>query len=356
MAKLALYDPPGGLADLDQAGRQQWNSYISDSIDQAITGRPDHTSDSPRGQFFNLTEKETAADAQIATVTWTAFPNQVKVSSVSDHQRWQRADSSRDLQDEYCEWSVKRSAAGKITAVTFTCEGPEYWTTLAESQPKIAVKLYQQYVDPRVSAADLFDSAGKYIPRNRWNSTTTNGAMHLVQAANTLGAEIELAAAATIVREIGGVELTGEQELIKCSQYGVATRNSDPHIGGSVNGLARRKADIALTNPVGLYLDDVSTAGWSSPDGSDPKLYWSYVRGNQGTPVRAVYEVPANKGFVVGDIQINGQTIDFAAQIADFITIKLSAVACRLGQSTAAPMTACVGSAAHFAPLLRSVR
>jgi hypothetical protein len=169
--------------------------------------------------------------------------------------------------------------------------------------------------------------------------------MHLIQAANTLGAEIELVAAASIVRVIDGRELTGEQELIGCGQYGAPQRNSDPHIGGVVNSIARLKADLALANPVGLYFDDLSTAGWVTPDGSDPKSYWRYVRGSVDHPVRAVYEVPEERGFAVGDITIDGNPIEFGAQISDFISIKAIAVACRIGESTAAPMTACVGDA-----------
>lgn len=343
------FDPPGGLTDLDEAGLEQWSAFLSASVDDAIAGRLDHTNDAPRAQFYNLTKTDTADDASVQEVSWIAFPRQIKVNSVSDRQRWTRADTSRDLQDEYCEWSVTRNRDGTITRVTFTCEGPEYWELLAQTRPDTLLALYQQYVDPAVQHEDLFDASGSYIPRNNRNSTTTNGAMHLVQGANTLGAEIELVAAASIVRVIDGRELTGEQELINCGRYGASQRNSDPHIGGVVNSIARLKADLALNNPVGLYFDDLSTVGWATPDGSDPKSYWTYVRGSDDYPVRAVYEVPKEQGFVVGDITIDGIPIEFGAQISDFISIKAIAVACRFGQSTAAPMTACVGDVGGLA-------
>lgn len=345
MGTLAAYDPPGGLADLDLAGRTTWSNQISASIDRAIQGRTDQTNDAPRAQFFNLLKKDTASDAKTLDITWIAFPRQVKVSSVSDHQRWLKADQSRDVQDEYCEWSVTRDTTGKITRVAFTCEGPEYWDLLAQTQPDKVLALYRQCIDSAVQHDDLFDSKGQYIARNRWNTNTTTGAMHLVQGSNTLGAEIELAAAATIVRLINGQELMSEQELISCSRYGVAQRNSDPHIGGEVNGLARAKADVTLMNPVGLYFDDLSTQGWKAPDGSDPKSYWKYVRGTPDRPLRAVYEVPTTKSFTAGDVTINNQPIAFGAQIADFISMKLTGVACRFGQSTVQPMKACVGDA-----------
>lgn len=44
-------------------------------------------------------------------------------------------------QDEYCEWSVERNAQGKVTRVMFTCEGPEYWTCLAEKQPETVLQV-----------------------------------------------------------------------------------------------------------------------------------------------------------------------------------------------------------------------
>ncbi|WP_079422994.1 hypothetical protein [Streptomyces katrae] len=343
MSPLDSYGPPGSLDDLDETGLKAWNIFISENVDRSIQG-PDPTqvlNDSPRSQFYNLTKTDTAADVQEAIVTWTAFPRLIKVHSLSDTQRWKRADASRDVQDEYCEWSVTRNAAGKITKVMFTCEGPEYWQLLAQSAPAKVLELYQTHISPNVKHGDLFGSTGTYNARNQWNDSTAHGAMHLIQRNNTLGAEIELAAAATIVRVINGHELAAEQELIQCSQYGEPERNSDPHIGGAVNAIARQKADISLANPVGLYFDNLATDGWATPDGSDPKSYWIRQRGDESHPVRFVYEVPQDKGFTVGDITINGRPIQYGAQIADFITIKLTAVACRFGQSTTQPKTAC---------------
>ncbi|MFI6449312.1 hypothetical protein [Kitasatospora sp. NPDC050543] len=344
MSNLPSYAPPGNLQDLDATGLKAWDAFISDSVDQAAEG-PDPRqvlNDSPRSQFYNLTKTDTATDAAEATVTWTAFPRIIKINSIGDTQRWQRADASRDVQDEYCEWSVTRNPEGKITQVTFTCEGPEYWSLLAQTDPDTVLRLYHQYISPQVQPGDLFGLDGVYQPRNRWNDSTSHGAMHLIQRNNTLGAEIELAAAATIVRKINGHELETQRELILCSKYGAPERNSDPNIGGAVNALARQKADISLANPVGLYFNDLATDGWATPDGSDPKAYWKYLRGDDAHPVRAVYEVPADRGFTVGDITIGGKPIQFGAQISDFITIKLTAVACRFGQSTTPPKTACV--------------
>ncbi|MFF5860001.1 hypothetical protein ACFY8B_31020 [Streptomyces sp. NPDC012751] len=344
MSLLASYGPPGHLDDLDETGLKAWNMFICDLVDSSIAGPDPHQvlNDSPRGQFYNLTKTDTAADAAEATVTWTAFPRLVRIQSLSDAQRWRRADASRDVQDEYCEWSVTHDATGKITKVMFTCEGPEYWHLLAQSNPARVLELYRTHIGPDVRHGDLFGTTGTYNPRNRWNDSTTDGAMHLIQTNNNLGAEIELAAAATNVRVIDGRELTTEQELIHCGKYGAPERNSDPHIGGAVNELARQKADVSLADPVGLYFGELATDGWATPDGSDPKDYWVRQRGDATHPVRCVYEVPREKGFTVGDIEINGKPIRFGGQIADFITVQLTGVACRFGQSTTQPKNACV--------------
>ena len=225
--------------------------------------------------------------------------------------------------------------------MTFTCEGPEYWEVLAALNPGKVVQLYQQFIDPAVRQSDLFGSDGRYNGRNRWNSTTLRGAMHLIQANNTLGAEIELAAGASNARTRNGTLLTDAVDLIRCGAYGQKERHSDPTIGAEVNALARADADITLANPVGIYFAGLSTAGWAAPDRSDPQGFWRYVRGTAEKPVRAVIEVPADRGFVLGDVTINGKPIAYGAQVADFITMKLTGVACNIGKSQHPAIAGC---------------
>lgn len=129
-------------------------------------------------------------------------------------------------------------------------------------------------------------------PARSWSCAwTTMPALPGPARRSSLLAEIELAAAATVQRERDGALLTTEQELIECSGYGAPRRHSDPHIGSEVNALARAKADVTLQDPVGLYIDALSTAGWTTPDGADPHDFWRITRGANGFAVRAVYEV-----------------------------------------------------------------
>jgi hypothetical protein len=335
------FDPPGMLQDLEDVQRDSWSKWISQQVDDARAGRPDlYDFDAPRPRFFNQLTTPAGQDAVEKNITWSAFPRLVALDSATDDERWKTADASRDVQDEYCEWSVEK-AGDHINRVTFTCEGPEYWQYLAAVKPSIVVALYQQHVNPTVAKRDLFGADGRYNPRNKWNNTTFNGAMHLIQQNNTLSAEIELAAGASNARTRNGAVLINTHDLIICGGYGQPERHSDPAIGAEVNALARANADITLANPIGIYFSDLSTAGWSTPDHSDPALYWKITRGSPEKPVRAVYEVPPERGYTLSEIKINGKSIRYGAQIADFITMKLTGVATRIGTAIYPPVDGC---------------
>lgn len=329
-----IIEAPGGLTDFNEELRQSWSDLISQFIDSNIA-----TYNLP--QFFNPTQTPIAADAVQKLIDWTAFPKVVELASGgSDLLRWRTADGNRlRHQDEYCEWHVTRDTAGKVIKVEFTSEGPEYWSFLADNAPDLVVNHYRRYVDEAVEFDDLVRSDGTYDPANRWNDPRLGGKLaHLGHVNNTLGAFVNIGARATIIRRrTDGTIMTGETELIDCGAYGGRNRHSDPHIGGEVNALARRGARITMANPVGLSMDGLFPLGWETPDGSDPKAFWHVDRGTDAHQMRARFEVPPNRGFVVGDIKINGRPIEFGAQIADFIRVKLVGLAHEFDQHLADP-------------------
>lgn len=341
--KLTKFNSPGNLKEFNSDFEKHWSNYISDEINQAIKGFPDtYINDDPRDLMFNQLDEDLSDDAITKDIKWTAFPRNILISTIGDKQRWKKADSSRDIQDEYCEWSVERNPAnGKVTRVEFTCEGRVYWHYLWAQSPDLVTKLYQEHVNLNVKKEDLATSDGKYNERNKWNNNTTTGAMHMIHNPNTIGAAIELAAGASNVRVINGKTLTGEQELIKCGRYGDPNRNSDPHIGAIVNSITRQKAKLTLADPLGLYFDSLLTNGWKTPDGTNASEFWKYTRGNDGKYMRAVYEVPAELNYDVGDIEINGKEIEFGSQIADFIIIKLTGIGMQFGQNEIRVFNAC---------------
>jgi hypothetical protein len=250
----------------------------------------------------------------------------------------------RGWQDEYCEWSVTRDpTTNKITSVMFTCENPDYWFTLWQVDPTVVLKIYRETISPNVQLSDLYlTDAGAnpvvnpltgepaYNPINKWNAgTVTNpgvsgGAMHLTSPPNTLGAEVYLAAAATLLRNVATYDA---QSMVCCSGYGQPFRNSDPHIGFSANQFVRNlDLTISLADPVGLYIQEPDWSTYTTPDGTAASDFWTVTRGNGPNQIlHAVFAVPPSKGYTVADIAIGGHPIQWGGQIPQTFQIRLMA-------------------------------
>lgn len=376
---LSNFDTPANVNDFDSIPnqRQAWSDVLSFWFTRETGGVEDLVG-AGNSQFYNPHLTDTPDPSSTAVISWIGFPQIIAKRHPGNHKAALQeaekllSDSSGPFrpQDEYCEWFATHGAGNVITRVDFTCEGPEYWfamahgypdgtpdevkTAGAQGDPNQVLALYRQLVSPNVQMADLFQN-GVYNPRNKFN--TTMGAVHLTHPANTLEAEINIAAQATVLRARQGQLLTDQDALICCAGYGVPNRASDPTIGGTVNALARQGASITLANPVGLYIDSLNTTGWTTPDGTPASSFWSIVRGSAGSGLRAKFEVPASKNYTVSDIKIAGVPIQFGGQIAEHIQMKLTGVACRVGAShnspkncIATPPPGCSGIA-HFMSL-----
>lgn len=265
--------------------------------------------------------------------------------------------------DEYCEWAVTRNADGKITKVSFTCENPEYWYSLWQVSPEKVLALYQQLVNPNVVLADLqlptTDGTGfvtdpttgrpAYNPLNKWNAGTIatdtyGGAVHLTSPPNTIGAEIMLAAQATLLRQLPPDQYN-MQRMVCAGAYGRAYRNSDPHIGLQVNQIVKNlNVKVTLTNPVGLYLQRPDFSSYKTPDGTDASQFYKVIRGRTAEQAGSTYDqilhaefsVPEELGYTVSDILLGNAVpgssqvpvpIMYAGQIADTFHVCLAGTA-----------------------------
>ena len=345
---LSQFDPPAKLAeDLTTTQlKKAWSDFISSLLQDGKAFDRQFLHNAPV-QFYNeVLDAKDEGDRAELPIFWQGFPRIVEVQHGEGTTASFTTAESRQTQDEYLEWHVTRdSTTTKITRIEFTCESPEYWNFLATQNADLVVARYQKYVSPDVKKADLFLAGGKYNPRNKWNSSM--GAMHLTQVNNTLGAEVNIAAAATILRkDSSGKPITEAVALIKCAKYGEKDRASDPHIGSEVNRLARDGYSITLRNPIGLYIDSIDVTGITKPDGAaiSPK-YFQAVRGGSGETLRAVFQVPpgevaGGQGLTVSDLTIGGRKIQFGGQVAKRIKMKLTGVAVEKGK-IGSPLFAC---------------
>lgn len=312
MAKLERFSTPARVSDGDPA---DWSKKVAAIFANYVGAK--------FPQLYDPTAENTPADARKPMIPWAAFPADLRAREPSQERRWPLADGDRELQDEYCEWSVERrgGSRGMITRITFTTEVPEYWDHLFHTNPARLVALYKKLVDPRVRLADLSTPGGGYRRENKWNTSQPGRLAHMIQRNNTLGAAIDLVANATIQRVRNGRPVTQQQDLVRCAELGEPLRNSDPQIAASVNEAVRSGGEITLGDPIGLYLRRPITAGMVTPDGTDAAKFWRIERGDARHTLRARFEVPPKLGYVVGEIKIGGHPIEFGGQVAERVQV-----------------------------------
>lgn len=317
MSVLLRFDTPARLPEPDAADRDAWSARIGDPVASLAAEFP---------QFFDPTQTDPGPDVMAPAIAWTAFPATLLEDATSEEGRWAAADASRNVQDEYCEWAVERDGDGVLTRVTFTTEVPEYFEHLAERDPDRLVDLYSDLVGQSVKLEELV-VGGRFRKVNVHNDSTQGRPAHLQQPSNTLVAALVLAAQATVLRKnAAGEPVTGAMELVRCGRLGEPRRNSDPQIAAAVNDAAATGAEISLQDPLGLYIDRLLVGGMQTPDDEDPATFWTVERGTPEHTLRASYSVPADRGYRVGDITADGRPLKFGAQLADRVSIRLTAL------------------------------
>ena len=392
MPLVAQFAPPAFLPDFIGIPGQAaaWHRAVSAWFDSSIRSEVSNVKNPDGGpgrvQFYNPASFDPGGGIVEQAITWNAFPKELllqygreealqradrllPISKYSSRPVWQGPVLDRTLYrplTEYCEWHVVRDPdTGKILKVTFSSEPPELWQALFGDRIQIAdtvsvkfpgdrdrvLKLYREFVGPDVQMEDLIcqeniQSAdgtnilalkGQYNPWNKWN--TTHGIVHLNAPPNSLSAEIQLGADSTVLRKNKkGSFISEPGALICCAAYGGPDRNSDPTIGSVVNALARLGAMITLPNPVGLYMDHIDLAGWLAPDNKPIDDCVRIVRGMPGMIERLEVQIPAERGFVVGDIRVGGEPVEYGGQIAECITVKLIGSAMQIGSVQNAPI------------------
>lgn len=365
-----FYLPPAGIDDFGarasaSAFKQKWHDYIANGDPRGefsgIAGRA-----AEAGLFYDAQQDPTPSEPPVP-VPWNGFPRSIAqwFNADTDPQGLQRALAAADVlrplarvrradtgevfliqhrqQDEYCEWHAQRNVAGGITRICFTAEGPEYWEKMAESDPALVLELYRKHVSSAVEQIDLFwpvdmlDSDGRIVfergSYNRWNKWNTQlGAMHLTHPANTLGAEINLAAdATTLFPAVADTPAnTLPTRLICCAGYGGVNRSSDPIIGAGVNGLARAGKSVTLANPVGLYISEVGVDGLRDPAGQPIGAQClRVVRASADATMKLRVDItpPAGAGYTLDQCSFEGAPLRHGGQIARRITLVLFGLA-----------------------------
>lgn len=281
------------------------------------------------GSAFTLLEafdEVAPAKKRIDAVEWIAFPKTARGSN-------QEIDGDRfRAQDEYVEWRVERTSAGRVKQVTFTTEFLEYYQSLAMvgmAELVAAIKAVIPGANP--AAAELFGRGfdpsseqpaarsamfAEFAQQNPWNNGK-KGILCLGQPANTLGALFSLAGAAAIPNAAvpaGSI----------CAVMGdncVPDRNSDPSIAAALQTFALARRGISFVDPAGIEivrLGGVWRIGSKVLDINNPATnsgVWTISRAGR----RAVLKV-------VPKLTLDDEAISTGAQVAGVLTAQARAI------------------------------
>lgn len=365
------YQAPAALNDFkghpdEVLHLQGWSDMIHGNFEREISKLRTALGQNPL--FF--TEAVNAIPAKVVTtpVPWVGFPRIHELTSNGNRQTMlaqaeQRnsftlgftdklmttpVDVSFRQQDEYLEWVLVKQGE-KTVRFVFTAEGPEYWEFLAGADKQVVINLYTLFCarvvtwselswdhevwvkDPETGQPVLLYGKGDYNPYNKVNLEEC--AAHLTHPANTLGAEINLAARATVQRtdRTGGL-VTERRRLACCSNFGDPNRNSDPAIGAAVNQTVRGGVSLTLANPVGLYVRSFDESRIADSQGNALPGWWNVVRGQSGRVLRAEFRPPAGSTLSLDDVRVgNNEQLKFGGQLAELINMVIYARALNLG-------------------------
>jgi hypothetical protein len=316
MALLTRFDTPAFLKDVPASSPfyTKWSAFISKLMGGTTKG-------DEGGAFYNPAKTDLKINSE-KTMTWMGFPRELMLNGSSSGDRtsaFVAADADiaqRNPQIEYFEWRVERNAGGKLRKVTFITETSDYYEQLWAVDRTAVVKLYRKLVSPTVAEADLH-TKGVYNKFNRWN--TSDGIVHYIHRANSSNAAIGLSR--------DSVKSNPPYADNYEARPGLAANltSADPRISFDIHMLIRKGLAVSLKNPIGLYMVGWENSGISHPDGTTAGNYWRIVRGMPGMVLRLEYEVPVELGFVVGDLKIGGRNIEYGGQLAEHITVGLTA-------------------------------
>jgi hypothetical protein len=139
------------------------------------------------------------------------------------------------------------------------------------------------------------DNNPAYNPLNIWNYGNAalphmGGAIHLTSPPNTVGAEIYLGGAASIMRDMGN-DGYDPAAMICSGEYGGNFRNSDPNIGFQANQVVRNiGARFTLRNPIALYMQVPDFSNYITPDGRDAAEFFHIIRGRTAEETGGTYD------------------------------------------------------------------
>lgn len=353
-----MFLPPGFLTDLTTTkGKEAWSGLITEKITEAIAQRDKALAPDPF-----LVTSDTKVTTPSDAIQWAGEPRRffkyIKAppQQILEFLDWTGSDGLQYgramTHEEYLEWRTVRGADGRIASVEMTCESIEYWSVLAQYEPRAMMALVAQFTgiaESKINLVDLFGTSKpftdpdspdgmarrlRFVSRNRHTNLApcvnnynngTLGMLHMGVSPNALAAAITLAVWAAYPLEFNGRAMSGEEATTTGTQNVQSCRSSDPSIAEKIISIVHKGRRVGLANPIGIYMVPFPRA-LIRLDGADlPEDWLAYSRGsaprldsgNNQTYQRLVIKPPKGSKKSIEDlVDQNGNPVRGGAQLA----------------------------------------
>lgn len=354
-----MFLPPGFLDDFSsQAAREAWHRQIDGHVVTAIAQRKPALAAPPF-----LARAGAVLTSPSDTIQWAGEPRRffkyinAPPARIMDYLDWTGAGGLQFgrafAQEEYLEWRTVRDAAGRIASVEMSCESIEYWSLMAQYEPRRLVQLTGEMsgvAESKIDLEDLFGTDDPYSAEpeslagrmrgtahlqrsqhtggepciSKYNNGIA-GILHMGVTPNALAAAITLAVWAAYPLDNGNGPMTGEEAATTGTQNVQSCRSSDPSICEKIIAVVHGGNRVALANPVGIYMVPFPRGLVRLGGAELPEDWLHYSRGSAarddsgGNPTwqRLVIRPPAGSGKRIEDLKDHrGNPITTGAQLA----------------------------------------
>lgn len=355
-----MYDAPGRADALGPALREQWNTRIVkvfDDVDQALGG-------DPKARFLRR-DPRALKDAKRRAVEWPSDPLQATVcagrpavgSTAQALCDW-GAPARPALHREYCEYVVvpDRRDPRRPKRVEITTELREYWLCVATHAPDQVRGMATEtlglgrepsweelygFADPHDRSPEeraqgfLAVLAGTDAdPTGRLN---TDRALFMRSSINDLDDVLGIAmqgARLFAARVDGGLRPASWEEILaSLKRQDLACNHADPTILLGVQARAFDGEEVALEDPIGIYIQPPNLEVFSYRDEPIPEDWVRLGRGRPGMYQRLVFGPPDDHEACLDDITVAAGTgaepLSGGYQLLREITVEVRLVVAR---------------------------
>ena len=329
------YDVPGRADEVSEALVRHWNDTLAAAYRSQDA--------SLKSRFFELDWEQLREPEQTDGVKWPGDPAEPSFC-IDDQTARVLSDWGKEgrhaLQNEYCEYAVvsRRDGTGRLRPkrVQMTTELREYWSSVAVREPDRVRAMAAEVLGREPRWEELFGVSDPHgmseneravafghtvaghgndphlkaagVPAQPTGALNTENALFMTHPINGLDDLLYIVlfgAKPYAVREDGELRQASRDEIF--AAFGVeflACRHADPAAALGAHGAAFAGKQVALANPLGIYLREPNLSVFTYRGEPLPTEWVRFGRGEEGMYQRLVFGPPDEHDAFLDEITV----------------------------------------------------